>query len=767
MLSRRPYDLPPPPSREESQLLNEMMVCATTSFTDFYELLDSDGYESADDVFEFSDCNACSEHDVLCDTQSECCSECCSGFGCTRVPIDESPGRSPRAVRFLACQSLAVESSVEPSLDLSAIVASHVARMALENENSRQFSENNSPQTCLDRESYPPGLNIRADEFLPRCAVDNATVQVPPELPLINASAPYRSAERAGDSPDAATAIHVASPNGSADNFSVCSNSQRPCDMHSQADNAVNAGRAFHPSVELIFSPNCGSGEESPSVNSSVNVNICAVIGPESDPITRAAFRLSPTAAPSAARPAVNDSSSDSSVDKSARFSSNDSVSGMTSSSVTPRGNALIAVSPATDAAYVPIRSSSYVPVSETASYQANRMNSVSRLLPLATGGLSQPTSLSSHGPVSGTIAFSGNSYDVISESSPSSVNHVIGPAAESGLLSPNESVSETASYRATQADSAPRISLLASKDPDLSVRSSSNGPVLTSVADNIRSDSMLISSTLNGSKYEVPSSTSCVRRPIDCTAIKPVFLMTSCAPNDGNSGSSRVAPAVNGPASETLPSGSSVGTSTGSLISGPVSEITSFPSNGSNSVSEFVNGPACKTLPSTSSLGGSTSSAIGPVSEIDCSRSDSKSVPSTYNGPACHTLSVTASRVGSIQLSGVCSFNQSAPVLSAQSSVSPSLSAKNLSLAVLAPPEVDGTTNQAISHPPTRSVVDENVQVQNDNITPEDAIEKNIIPEDSATESTETIVQLANLNSNLRELQLRDPKLGPLIRLH
>ena len=47
-------------------------------------------------------------------------------------PLMSTPGRSPRAVRFLACQSLAVESSVEPSLDLSAIVASHVARMALE-----------------------------------------------------------------------------------------------------------------------------------------------------------------------------------------------------------------------------------------------------------------------------------------------------------------------------------------------------------------------------------------------------------------------------------------------------------------------------------------------------------------------------------------------------------------------------------------------------------------------------------------------------------
>ena len=80
MLSRRPYDSPPPPSQDESQLTDEMMVCAIAQFADFYESSDSDGYEFAGDVFELSECDVCSDRDVRCDMQSDCCSDCCSGF---------------------------------------------------------------------------------------------------------------------------------------------------------------------------------------------------------------------------------------------------------------------------------------------------------------------------------------------------------------------------------------------------------------------------------------------------------------------------------------------------------------------------------------------------------------------------------------------------------------------------------------------------------------------------------------------------------------
>ena len=330
MLSRRPYDSPPPPSQDESQLTEEMMVCAIAQFADFDESSDSDGYESAGDVFELSDCDVCSDRDMRCDMLSECCSDCCSGFGCTRSPVDGlPPGRSPRAVQFetfvssvdpCECPDMSAQPSEEPCPNfLYSVLAFHVARVSpanvpdktledagtVEASISMLFPENKySPQACLGTGSSQPGLNILADEFLPRCAADNAFVPVSPELPLINASA----RDRAGDSPDIASAIHVSSPNCSNDCFSVRSHDRRSGDEFFKADNVVSAGRAFPPSAELIFSPSRGSGGELPLVNSSVNVPICAVIGPESDLTTRAALRHPLAAAPSAARSLVNDS---------------------------------------------------------------------------------------------------------------------------------------------------------------------------------------------------------------------------------------------------------------------------------------------------------------------------------------------------------------------------------------------------------------------------------------------------------------------------
>ena len=132
MLSRRPYEKPPPPSSEERELLDETMVCSASAFQDLCDLSDpeDDGpYEGAqlrcdsnrrvsgtssdsdghagerlvasalpDRMKVMADFDTGSE----CDMQSECCSECCPGFGCHRIPVDDvlddCTWRSPRAL---------------------------------------------------------------------------------------------------------------------------------------------------------------------------------------------------------------------------------------------------------------------------------------------------------------------------------------------------------------------------------------------------------------------------------------------------------------------------------------------------------------------------------------------------------------------------------------------------------------------------------------------------------------------------------------------
>ena len=133
MLSRRPYNVPPPPSEEECELLDETMVCSVIPFRDIYDLLDEDDdfapsvYVQSQGDLLLSDSGLSSEggdhdRDCLvtsaspdcepfsgdsdasseCCVQSDCCSECCSGYGCSRNPVDDFLyKRSPRAVEAL------------------------------------------------------------------------------------------------------------------------------------------------------------------------------------------------------------------------------------------------------------------------------------------------------------------------------------------------------------------------------------------------------------------------------------------------------------------------------------------------------------------------------------------------------------------------------------------------------------------------------------------------------------------------------------------
>ena len=143
MLSRRSYEKPQPPSKEEAKLMNEMMVCSLTrslgldNFLHLHDenehdwlwfranfdneenasqqldtIFDSEEYEALSSVpkpydqtdnFVFSDNSDC-------DVQSECCSECCIGFGCPCEPIDVFTGRNPRAPEIFEA-----DHSVEPS----------------------------------------------------------------------------------------------------------------------------------------------------------------------------------------------------------------------------------------------------------------------------------------------------------------------------------------------------------------------------------------------------------------------------------------------------------------------------------------------------------------------------------------------------------------------------------------------------------------------------------------------------------------------------
>ena len=131
MLSRRSYEKPQPPSKEEAKLMNEMMVCSLTrslGLDNFLHLddenehdwlwfranfdneenaspqldtiLDGEEYEALSRVpkpYDQSDNFYFSGDHSDCDVQSECCSECCIGFGCPCEPVDVFTGKDPRA----------------------------------------------------------------------------------------------------------------------------------------------------------------------------------------------------------------------------------------------------------------------------------------------------------------------------------------------------------------------------------------------------------------------------------------------------------------------------------------------------------------------------------------------------------------------------------------------------------------------------------------------------------------------------------------------
>jgi hypothetical protein len=140
LLSRRPYEEPQPPSKEEAKLLNEMMVCSLTrsiGLDNFPHLGDEDEHDwlwfranfdneenaspQLDTILDGEEYEAlsrvpkpCDQSDNFyfsgdhldCDVQSECCSECCIGFGCPCEPVDVFTGKDPRASQLTEMNTL-------------------------------------------------------------------------------------------------------------------------------------------------------------------------------------------------------------------------------------------------------------------------------------------------------------------------------------------------------------------------------------------------------------------------------------------------------------------------------------------------------------------------------------------------------------------------------------------------------------------------------------------------------------------------------------
>ena len=244
MLSRRPYDKPPPPGKEEAKLLNEMMVCPMTpvfGLDDVLDLADDDqddwlwfrnnfnnkqaNNSQLNDVpdrevpyeqpYEEAESSVCYDDSPDYEVMS-CCSDCCIGFGCTRVPVDDFlSDRNPRTHKiqqneqppepnhvptyesvmvakpiFPKCfvitlnaehSKLTTESGKEPDLKVvNAILATHAAKLV----NQGSCASQGAGQSTSE---YEPTSNhsmtgaeehdCDAESFFRRCSLNNIEVQ--------------------------------------------------------------------------------------------------------------------------------------------------------------------------------------------------------------------------------------------------------------------------------------------------------------------------------------------------------------------------------------------------------------------------------------------------------------------------------------------------------------------------------------------------------------------------------------------------------------